>query len=139
MTQDEHHLNLVSVFHYVVGGLTALFACIPFLHLVIGIAILSGSFDGAESRPPRFLGIFFVAVAAGCILAGWALATAMIVAGRKLRARKSHTYCLVVAGIECAVIPFGTVLGIFTILLLMKDSVKALFGIAATLPAATPR
>ncbi len=139
MTQDEHHLNLLSVFHYVVGGLTALFACIPFIHLTIGIVILSGAFDGAESRPPRFLGILLAAVAACCILAGWALAAAMIVAGRRLRGRKSHTYCLVVAGIECAVIPFGTVLGIFTILLLMKDSVKTLFGIAAAPPAVPPR
>jgi hypothetical protein len=135
MTQDEQNLNLLSVFHYVVGGLTALLACVPFIHLAIGIAMLSGAFDSAKGEPPpHFIGIILVVFAAAFILAGWTLATVMIIAGRKLRARKSRTFCIVVAGIECAMMPFGTVLGVFTIVLLMKDSVKPLFEPAATTP-----
>ena len=130
MTQDEQNLDLLSVFHYVVGGLTALFACIPFIHLAIGIAMLCGSLDGAKGEPPpRFIGVFFVVFAAAFILAGWALATFMIIAGRKLKARRTRTFCIVVAAIECAMMPFGTVLGVFTIIMLMKDTVKSLFGV----------
>jgi hypothetical protein len=137
MTQDEQNLNLLSIFHYIVGGLTALIACIPFIHLAIGIAILSGAFDRALRAPPlRFAGIMFVVIAAVFILAGWTLATVMIIAGRKLRSRKSRTFCIVVAGIECAVIPFGTVLGVFIIVMLMKDSVGQLFGLAPPPPGA---
>ena len=33
----------------------------------------------------------------------------------------------VVAGIECIFMPFGTVLGVLTLLVLMRPSVKALF------------
>ena len=36
-------------------------------------------------------------------------------------------FCIVVAGVECMIMPFGTVLGVFTLIMLMKDSVKALF------------
>jgi len=45
-----------------------------------------------------------------------------------LKRRVSYTFCLVVAGIECILMPFGTVLAVFTIVVLMKDSVKALFA-----------
>jgi hypothetical protein len=136
MTQDEQNLNLLSIFHYVVGGLTALFACIPFIHLAVGIAMLCGKFNGAKGDPaPRLAGIIFVVVAAVFIFAGWAFATVIFIAGRKLKARKSRTFCIVVAAIECGMMPFGTVLGVFTIILLMKDSVKPLFGLATPPPA----
>ena len=36
-------------------------------------------------------------------------------------------YCLVVAAIECLFIPFGTVLGVFTIVVLNRSSVRSLF------------
>ena len=36
-------------------------------------------------------------------------------------------YCFVVAAIECILIPFGTVLGVFTIIALSRPSVKVLF------------
>lgn len=37
-------------------------------------------------------------------------------------------YCLVMAGIECMFMPFGTVLGVFTIIVLMRESVQKLFA-----------
>ncbi len=37
MDQDLEHLRLLSIFHYVVGGIAGLFACFPCIHLVLGI------------------------------------------------------------------------------------------------------
>ena len=65
------------------------------------------------------------------VLLGWAFAMAIITAGRKLRHRKSRTYCLVVGALECVMMPFGTILGVFTIIVLMRDSVKHLFAVNA--------
>ena len=126
MNQDEHYLNLLGIFQYVVGGMTAFFACFPIIHLVIGIALISGKFDGG-SPPPAFFGWLFVIAASVFILLGWALAAIMIFAGRRLRQRRSHTFCFVLACFECIIIPFGTVLGVFTIIHLSKDSVRQLF------------
>ncbi|MEW5784107.1 MAG: hypothetical protein AB1767_03320 [Bacillota bacterium] len=127
MEQDEQYLNLLAVFHYVVGGLLAAFACIPIIHLVIGIVIIGvGPIDG--EAPPVIVGWLFTLVAAAVILAGWTLAVLVIIAGRKLQKRVSHTFCLVMAAIECVFTPFGTILGVFTIIMLMKESVKALFS-----------
>lgn len=127
MAQDEQHLNLLSIFHYVVGGVTALFSCIPFLHVAMGIAMLCGAFEG-ENPPPRFFAWLFILFPAVFILVGWALSVVIIIAGRKLKRRTSRTFCLVIAGIECILMPFGTVLGVFTLIVLMKESVKELFS-----------
>jgi len=48
MTQDEQHLDLLSIFHYVVGSLTAFFSCFPLIHVIMGIFMLSGAFEGGE-------------------------------------------------------------------------------------------
>ncbi|MFO7890353.1 MAG: hypothetical protein R6V04_08435 [bacterium] len=127
MTQDEQHLNLLSVFHYVMGALTALFSCFPFLHLTLGIAMVSGAFENGDG-PPQVLGWLFIIFPVLFIILGWTLAVFIVIAGKKLKKRVSRTFCLVIAGLECIVMPFGTVLGIFTIIVLMRESVQKLFS-----------
>jgi len=123
MNQDEQYLRLLSVFHYVVGGLVALFACIPLIHLTIGIAILVGAIDDA----PALAGLIMVIMAMFFIIVGWTLGVFIIIAGRCLAKRKHYMFCLVIAAISCIFMPFGTVLGVFTIIVLMRPSVKELF------------
>ena len=125
MNEDEKYLQLLSIFHYVVGGLAACFACIPIIHLSIGIAMLVGAIDDA----PEFVGAFMVVIAMFAILVGWTLAVCIIVAGRYLAKRKRYMFCLVIAAISCVFMPFGTVLGVFTIIVLMRPSVKELFAV----------
>jgi hypothetical protein len=50
-----------------------------------------------------------------------------ILAGKYLGARKHRTFCFVVAATNCLYTPLGTVLGIFTIIVLLRDSVRATF------------
>ena len=59
---------------------------------------------------------------------GWAYAILVLIAGRCIALRKRHTYCFVVACLECLWVPFGTVLGVFTILVLSRQSLKELFS-----------
>jgi len=137
MTEDEQHLNLLSLFHYVLAGLTALFSCVFLLHVAIGIAMLSGASPDRHGPPKLFAWLFIVGPSV-FILFGWTLAALMIAAGRRLRRRVSRTFCLVVASLECLQMPLGTVLGVFTIVVLMKDSVRALFAANQPVPAASP-
>ena len=56
------------------------------------------------------------------------LGLAMLVTGSKLASHNGHGFCFIVACIECLIMPIGTVLGAFTIVVLMRPSVKELFG-----------
>jgi hypothetical protein len=129
MNQDQEHLRLLSIFHYAVGGLTALAACFPCIHLFLGIALVSGAFpvQPGDQAPPPIVGWMFISIASVLILAGWTLAIAIFVAGRFLARRTHYMYCFVVAAIECLFMPLGTILGVFTIIVLVRPSVKALF------------
>jgi len=137
MNQDLEHLKLLSIFHYVAAGMAALFACIPFIHFFMGLAFATGAFaeTGTETRP---VGLVIMAIAAFVILAGWTFAALVAFAGRNLRRRTNYTFCLVMAGVECIFMPVGTVLGVFTIIVLVRDSVKGLFGRPVAEVASTP-
>lgn len=129
MSQDDEHLRLLSVFHYVVAALAAVAACFPIFHLILGamIIISPDSLANNGELPPPWFGWIFVAIAGVMILMGWSLAILIFTAGRSLARRRRHLFCLVIAGIECFFMPIGTVLGIFTILVLMRESVKQQF------------
>ena len=86
MKDDDRHLDLLAIFHYVVGGVTAMFSCLFLLHVALGIAMLCGEFDG-KGAPPRFIGWFFILFPSVFILAGWTLAGLIVAAGRKLHRR----------------------------------------------------
>ena len=128
MNQDLDQLRLLSIFHYVVGGMAALFACIPFFHFFIGLAMATGLLENTDPVAQGF-GVFFMVFAGLMILAGWTFAICVINAGRFLGGRRRYMYCLVMAAVECVFMPFGTVLGVFTIIVLNRPSVKRLFGV----------
>jgi hypothetical protein len=135
MNKDLEHIRLLSIFHYVVGGIIALFACFPFIHLFMGIffvanapAMRAAQRPGEADFPVEIFGAMFIIIPAIIILLGWTLAILTIVAGRKLSKQSGYTYCMVIAALLCMFMPFGTVLGVFTIIVLMRDSVKALFN-----------
>jgi hypothetical protein len=135
MNQDLEHLRLLSIFHYVVAGLTALFACFPVIHLTVGLVMLfaPGSFENGQHGSPndpavlRLVGLLFTIAATTFILAGWSLAVCVFLAGRFLSRRRHYMFCLVIAALLCMITPFGTVLGVFTIIVLVRPSVKLLF------------
>ena len=46
---------------------------------------------------------------------------------RFLVQRRNHRFCLVLAGVTCLFMPLGTILGVFTLIVLMRDSVQQSF------------
>ena len=133
MENHEKHLRLLSIFHYVVGGGAALFALFPIFHFFMGLFMLSMSlFAPTEAAEPviflAMMGGFFTVSAGAMILFGLAFAVAIAVSGYFIGRREHHTYCLVMAGIECMFMPFGTVLGVVTLITLLQPKVEALFN-----------
>ncbi len=134
---DREHLNLLSIFHFIVGAITILFSSIFIFHMVfmLVLAFNPEAFPGppkVEGRPPQefpFVLGLMMAIMTGCfVLTGWVLGGLTIYSGICLRRQRRRILSLVVAAIQCMFVPFGTVLGVFTIVVLMRDSVRRLYG-----------
>lgn len=129
--QDDDHLRLLSIFHYIVAAMAALGGCFPIIHMVIGIAAVTGKLGNGGHQPPPLFGWIFIAGAGSIMFVFWSLAVCLLLAARNLKQRRRYTFCFVVACVATMMcVPFGTALGIFTILVLVRPSVKALFGAA---------
>jgi hypothetical protein len=125
---DEEHLRLLALFHYILAGMNAIGGCMPIIHITLGIMMLTGAFDAGPNPPPPELGLFFLAVGGSISLTFWTLAALKVLAGRCLATHRWYRYCFAIAILECLQMPTGTVLGVFTIIVLTRDSVKALFA-----------
>src|SRR3954452_14946954 len=92
---DAEHVKLLAIFHYVVSGLAALFACLPIIHLVMGLALvfMPHAFGSRNNAPPAAFGWVFVAMASFFIILGWTYAVAVLIAGRFISQRKHFLYC----------------------------------------------
>jgi hypothetical protein len=136
MNQDLEHLRLLSIFHYVVAGLMAMFACFPLIYVVFGLVMLIApvAFENGRHGPPNdaaflpVMGLLMMFGGMAFTFIGWCYAGCIFFAGRCLGSRRHYTFCLVIAALLCMNTPFGTVLGVFTIVVLMRPSVKQLFS-----------
>lgn len=129
---DESQLHLLSVLHYVMGAFTALTSLFGLMYAAMGVAILNGMLDelgppgGGPGFPSEFGLIVVVIGLVGFVLSlGMAILT--LIAARKISRRTGHTLCLVDAGIMCFSFPFGTALGVFTFVVLLRPQVQREF------------
>ena len=131
-TEDQEHLKLLAIGHYVVGGIGVFFACLPLIHLTLGLAFLFGGiedFEGAAAEEvPAFIGLLFAIIGGIFFLFGQACAWCVIYSGRQIAQRKKHTFSFIIGCVNCMFFPFGTILGVFTIIVLSRDSVKDLYN-----------
>jgi hypothetical protein len=128
MRKDIEHLNLLAIFHYVMGGLDVLFSLFPLLYVFIGLVVINAPRNpNAPGPPPAAIGWFFVAFGAGASLLLLAAGVMSITAGRCLHTQKWRMFCYVNSAIGLIQMPHGTVLAVFTILVLSRQSVADLF------------
>jgi hypothetical protein len=131
MNRDEEHLRLLSIFHYVVAGLGALFSLFPLFYTAMGAFFIFAAHHWpakpGQEPPPEFVGWIFIAFGSAFFLVGIALAICILITGRSIAHRKHYWFSFVMACIECIFMPFGTVLGVFTVIVLARESVKRLF------------
>ena len=127
---DQEHLKLLAIFHYVVAGLAVAGIGLLILHFAIMSVFLDNPamWKNSPNPPPReFFAIFkWIYLAAGLCLILAAISN--LLSGLFIRDRKHRTVSLVIAALNCLQIPFGTVLGVFTIVVLVRDSVSQLYA-----------
>ncbi|UCH30208.1 MAG: hypothetical protein JSV06_04060 [Myxococcales bacterium] len=146
--EDREHLSALSIGHFILAGV-ALFSGIP--ALVWGVAGAKlvdevggdlsramGDISGQAGADPFGGGadamlrdvetLLVTAIVAGLSIAVIS-AIHLTVVGVKIRQRRWWTFCYLTGWGECLMFPFGTILGIFTIIVLGRPSVKRLFGV----------
>src|SRR5262245_43162781 len=130
MTDGATHRRPLPIGHYVLAGLVALLALFPIAYLTAGVAMVTGRVSGPPA--PVDLTIFgwmFILIASTIITTGLLLAGCLAAAGRCLARRAHRTFCLATAALACLLMPFGTALGVLTIVVLRRHSVKRMFGL----------
>ena len=130
LSQEEvEHLKLLTVGHYVVAGLQTLSLLLPIIFLAIGAWVLNS--PEAKARPGPANAVFaalFIVLPVVWILTSGTLAACLVIAAKRLAQRRRRTFCLTVAVMTALMaVPFGTVLGIFTIMVLVRPGVRAAF------------
>jgi hypothetical protein len=128
-SQDKEHVRILSILYYVLGGLGVFGGLFPLLYVVLGFILLSGGLpapNGAQGPPPE-IGWFFIAFGGGFSVLIMTLAICTLFVGYNLARKRRYLFCFVIACICCLQIPLGTILGVFTIVVLVRPTVKEMF------------
>ena len=137
--RDAEHVRLLSIFHFVFAGLALFGIGFLCLHYFIMHSVFSNPDmwkSPTQPMPPQAFFDVFVWV---CAFMGVLLLAGLVVnvlSGLFLWRRQHRVFSLVIGGLNCLQIPFGTALGVFTILVLSRDSVRELYSGQAAMPGA---
>ena len=125
---DDDNLRLLRIGYFISAGLTAFASLILFVYLIFisfiftQVAKTPGDvvFPAAIGKLVAVLGVVLVAFVIG-------FAVLQFLTGQRLKERRSRTFCMVVAALTCLSIPWGTVLGVCTFLVLLRPTVQRSF------------
>lgn len=133
--KDAEHLRLLAIFHYIVSGLSILglgFLALhySFMRMIFGDPqLLNNPKKTAPFNPSEFLDFFhflqWIYVAIGLVIVVGGILN--FISGRFIHRRVNRIFSIVIAALNCLHFPFGTGLGIFTLIVLTKDSVMQLY------------
>jgi uncharacterized membrane protein YhaH (DUF805 family) len=131
---DEEHLKLLSIGYMVSGGVNAFFSLFGLMYVFMGIMFSTVQFPNSRipansaQTPPAFVGWIFVVIGLVFFVLAIAMAAARFRAAWCIKHRKWRVFCMVIAAIGCLEFPYGTALGIFSFVVLNRDSVVQLFS-----------
>jgi hypothetical protein len=131
---DEEHLRLLAIAHYIDGALCILFFSMFIFHLVFFLFLGNNPEffpvpNAGNPAPPQEMFHAMGAILGALILAGWAFGALTIYVGRCIKHRTKRGLTLVVAYLNLVFVPVGTLLGLATIMVLSRSSVKAAYEV----------
>jgi hypothetical protein len=125
--RDIEQTRLLAIFHFVFAGFALLGIGFLIVHYFFVHTFMAHPFNMRSQMPTEeILGLLnFVYFGAGlCILMGLVLNG---LSGWFLLKKRNRMFSLIISGLNCLQIPFGTALGVFTIIVLSRDSVRELY------------
>ena len=144
---DDEHLRLLGIGYYVSAAITALFSLLGLMYAAIGFFVGAAATHAARNVSeasestgnanvaPEWFGVLFGVIGLVIFVVALAIAGAKVYTAICLKRRKGRTFCLVVAAISCLEMPWGTLIGVFTIIVLERPTVARLFTPINSVPA----
>ena len=132
---DADHLRVLAISHYITAGLTLLMSGFIPLHYAI-MKMVFTSPEMMKTKPgepatPFDPAEFFALIQWFYFIAAVFMLSAVIltaISGRFIQRRVHRLFSLIVAGFMCMFFPFGTALGVFTFIVLTRESVWRLYS-----------
>jgi hypothetical protein len=126
---DLEQVKVLAVFHFVGVGLAALGLLMVYGHYKLFSQMISNPnlWKGAAAPPPPelFAPMRWMYGFGATLVAATGLLN--LCAARWLRAKKNRLFTIGVAIVNCFWFPLGTALGVFTIIVLARESTQALY------------
>lgn len=129
--QDQDHLNLLVILFRVFGGLSFLGICFGGFYLFIGIMATTNPsiFEPKNGiNQTAMMSTMFIVIGSIASLLSAVMGIMFFVAANWIRDRRNWTGIFVMSVIACLNVPLGTVLGVFSLTVLTRESVKTLFN-----------
>jgi len=135
--RDREQVRLLAIFHFVFAGLAFVGIAFLFVHWFMMHTMFSNPEmwkSQPQAMPPKaFLDAFiwFYVFMGILLLTGLVL---NVLSGLFLLQKRNRLFSLIIGGLNCLQIPLGTALGVFTVLVLSRDSVCQLYGVGRNPP-----
>lgn len=146
--EDREHLSALSIGHFALAGLSLLGAAPILFYGAAGAKVLEGlggdlsmamgnlptqpggnALGGAPDTMLQDIRLLLTVAVVSFVAVSVLAAVHLVVVGVMMRRRRWWTFCYLTGWGECVMFPFGTILGIFTIIVLGRPSVKRVFGV----------
>jgi len=125
---DDDNLRLLRIGYFISAGLTLIGAMIVLVYTIfLSFVFAQVAKTSVNAGFPPFIGRLVGALGVVLVLVLIGLAVLKFLAGQQLKKRRSRIFCMVIAGIECLSIPYGTFLGVCTFIVLLRPTVERSF------------
>ena len=128
---DSDQLTLLAIFHYVGAALGLVGIAFLLFHYSIMKTVFTNPemWKAQQTGPPpaeMFAMLKWFYLAGGVVFLAYGVLN--VISALSIQARKRRIFSMVVAGLNCIHVPIGTLLGVFTFVVLTRYSVRQLYG-----------
>lgn len=135
--RDDEHLKILAICYVAWAAWTSLTGLFALVFVAMGIFVTMIPLPNSTRNgqpPPDWFGWMFAGIGIVLLIFALGMAALSYFCGRFLRQRRHPVYCMIVACLNCLSMPFGTVLGVATIVVLQREEVRRLFEQRSAMP-----